>query len=84
MTDNIIVALISSIATLLVVFLKLTLDKKKDKKIKKETSILLEDLIAKKATIILKEDGSEFDFTSDSSISDFQDKMLKKQNPLKF
>ena len=78
MTDTIIVSIISSAATLLVVFLKLTLDKRKDKKTKKRISVLLEDLKAKKATIILKEDGSEFDFTSDSSVLEFEEKMFKK------
>ena len=67
MTDTIIVALISSGATLLAVYLKLKLNKEKNKKIEKETKILLEDLKAKKATIILKEDGCDFDFTSESS-----------------
>ena len=43
MTDAVIVALISSAATLLVVFLKLKLIKEKYKKTVKETEILLED-----------------------------------------
>ena len=68
MTDAVLVALISSAATLLAVYLKLKLDKDKNKKIIKETRILLEDLNAKKATIILKEDDTDFDFTSNSSI----------------
>ena len=34
----------------------------------KETRLFLENLSAKKATIILKEDGSEFNFESEASI----------------
>tara|TARA_Y100000310_G_C20108387_1_gene545966 strand:- start:98 stop:451 length:354 start_codon:yes stop_codon:yes gene_type:complete len=67
MTDTVLVALISSGATLLAVYLKLKLDKEKNKKTEKETKILLEDLHAKKATIILREDDSDFDFISESS-----------------
>ena len=70
MTDTVLVALISSGATLLAVYLKLKLDKKKNKKTEKETKILLEDLHAKKATIILREDDSDFDFTSKSSVNE--------------
>ena len=67
MTETIIVALISSFATLAGVFIKLALDKQKNKKIGRITKILLEDLNAKKAIIILKEDDSDFDFESRSS-----------------
>ena len=37
----------------------------------KETELFLENLSAKKATIIFKEDGAEFNFESDASISEF-------------
>tara|TARA_Y100000310_G_C20091041_1_gene538278 strand:+ start:105 stop:461 length:357 start_codon:yes stop_codon:yes gene_type:complete len=73
MTDTIIVALISSGATLLAVYLKLKLDKKKNKRLSKRTEILLEDLKAKKAIIVLNqtESDSEFDFISNSAVNDF-------------
>ena len=70
MTENITIALISSLATLLAIYLKSIFDKKKDKKMIKETRLLLENLSAKKATIILKEDGSEFNFESEASINE--------------
>ena len=73
MTENITIALISSLATLLAIYLKSIFDKKKDKKIIRETRLLLENLSAKKATIILKEDGSEFDFESKASINELID-----------
>ena len=71
MTENITIALISSLATLLAIYLKSIFDKKKDKKMIKETRLFLENLSAKKATIILKEDGSEFNFESEASINEF-------------
>ena len=67
MTDTIIVALISSAATLIAVYLKLKLDKGENKKVEKQTKILLEDLKAKRITLVLKEGDSDFDFTAESS-----------------
>ena len=74
MTESITIALISSIATLLAVYLKSLFKKKNEKSMNKKTLLLLENLSAKKATIIFKEDGSEFNFESEASI----DKFLKK------
>ena len=78
MTENIIIALISSIATLLAVYLKSLFNKKNEKKTIKETELFLENLSAKKATIIFKEDGSEFNFESDASVDDFIKELYKK------
>ena len=78
MTENITIALISSLATLFAIYLKSIFDKKKDRKITKETRLLLENLSAKKATIILKEDGLEFDFESEASVQEFLDFLSEK------
>jgi hypothetical protein len=77
MTETIIVALISSFATLAGVFIKLALDKQKNKKIGRITKILLEDLNAKKAIIILKEDDSDFDFESRSSTEELPNNFFR-------
>ncbi|HBY69853.1 MAG TPA: hypothetical protein DEG69_20180 [Flavobacteriaceae bacterium] len=71
MTENIIIALISSFATLLAIYIKSLFKRKNEKKTMKETELFLENLSAKKATIIFKEDGAEFNFESDASISEF-------------
>ena len=81
MTESITIALISSLATLFAIYLKSIFDKKKDKKMIKETRLFLEDLSAKKATIILKEDGAEFNFESEASINEFID--VLSENDLK-
>jgi hypothetical protein len=78
MTENITIALISSIATLLAVYLKSLFKKKNEKSMNKETLLLLENLSAKKATIIFKEDGSEFNFESEASINEFLEVLIKK------
>ena len=82
MTENIIIALISSFATLLAVYAKSLFANKKEKKIKKQTELLLENLSAKKATIVFKEDGAEFNFESDASIDELID-VLSKQSTKK-
>tara|TARA_Y100000310_G_C19993842_1_gene495326 strand:- start:81 stop:323 length:243 start_codon:yes stop_codon:yes gene_type:complete len=78
MTENITIALISSLATLFAIYLKSIFDKKKDRKMSKETRLLLENLSAKKATIILREDGLEFDFESEASVREFLDFLSEK------
>tara|TARA_R110000824_G_scaffold182512_8_gene363463 strand:- start:244 stop:480 length:237 start_codon:yes stop_codon:yes gene_type:complete len=78
MTESITIALISSIATLLAVYLKSLFKKKNEKSMNKKTLLLLENLSAKKATIIFKEDGSEFNFESEASIDKFLKILIKK------
>ena len=80
MTENIIIALISSLATLLAIYLKSLFKKKNEKKVIRETELLLENLSAKKATIIFKEDGSEFNFESEASVSELLNILSKKPN----
>ena len=78
MTESITIALISSIATLLAVYLKSLFKKKNEKSMNKKTLLLLENLSAKKATVIFKEDGSEFNFESEASIDEFIKILIKK------